>query len=647
MYDLRKMKAWKYTILLALIAGGWLAACLPARAETGLDGTSGILTVPTAEVVKDGEAVFNMGRYLTDDREQNPETVVRSYSATIGFLPRLEIVARFADYPDVPELQHGMPNYQDRVASAKYQLYASRRWLVAGGIKDFAGESVLSRGYYGAVTYRAADNLALTAGAGGEAWDGVFGGARWQALPQLALLGEYDTEDFNYGVQVEPLKGLALTGGYVKDHAAFGASYSVPIDPRGKETPCCPVQIQRCGQEYPSACAQAEAVRDALVAESFENVLAGSDGSTLFVEFENRRFTEQLDALGVAAALAVRQAGPGIKELVLTPKLDDVPQLTVRADVDSLLQYLADPAAGPGGIQAFTYRAGGYPPQTEFAAEGNLKNWHGDVAARVITSTIITEPHAPSFRTMLGLGLTETAYLGRGLRAQARQDWPAFNDIGEKTDPVNRDAYISYLDSYFPGLYTLVHAGYFGDDQYGATGEAQYYLPESNLRLGARYARFETGHNSIDEEDASMLGEAAYFFPEFNLELAVQGGEFLEGDQGERVQATRYFGPSQLTFFAYDTDTTDPQGGFQVFLPLPWYNEPRHADWRVSGAPYFTYQYRTDSGLAGRTAVPGAELTQYRERLRPEYVLANLDYLRRAIWLNLPGLAQAPAAAEE
>ena len=617
-----------------------------ASADASLDGTSGLLTVPTAEVVNDGEVVFNLGRYITNDREQDPETVVRSYSATIGFLPRLEIVGRFADYPDVPELQYDMPNYQDRVVSAKYQLYSSHKWLVAGGIKDFAGESVLSRGYYGTVTYRATPELSLTAGAGAESWEGAFGGLRWQALPELALLAEYDTEDFNYGVQLKPVKGLALTGGYVKDHAAFGASYAVPLDPRGKETPCCPVRIARSNNEYPSACAQAEAVRDALVAESFENVLVGSDGHTLFVEYDNRRFTEQLDALGVAAGLAAHYAGAGIEELVLTPKLDDVPQLSVRTSLDGLLAFLADPQACECEIQASQYRAGGYPPGTEFAAEGNLKNWHGALHARLITNTVITEPGAPSFRSMLGLGLTEAVHLGRGLRAQARQDWPVFNDIQEKTDPINRDAYISYIDTYFPGLYSLVHAGFFGSDRYGAVGEAQYYLPGGNLRLGGQYARFETGSGDGGEQESALAG-AGYYFPQYDFELVAQAGRFLESDEGVRVQARRYFGPTQLTFFAYDTDVSDPQGGFQVYIPLPWYNEPRHDGWQAGGAPYFGYQYRTDSNAGGRQPLPGAELEQYRQRLRPEYVLANLEYLRRAVWLHLPGLVAPGCGAAE
>ena len=47
-------------------------------------------------------------------------------------------------------------------------------------------------------------------------------------------------------------------------------------------------------------------------------------------------------------------------------------------------------------------------------------------------------------------------YVARGAKIKARQDWPFFNDITDKTDPVNRSAYLTYLDDW-DGLTGFIH----------------------------------------------------------------------------------------------------------------------------------------------------------------------------------------------
>ena len=124
--------------------------------------------------------------------------------------------------------------------------------------------------------------------------------------------------------------------------------------------------------------------------------------------------------------------------------------------------------------------------------------------------------------------------------------------------------------------------------------------------------------------------------PELDWELSALAGQFQEDDQGLRVESTRYFGPTELTFFAYDTDQSEAHGGFKFYVPLPWFDDGQPVDdWRAILAPDFGYLYRTDSDALGKVPLPSSELDQVRQRLRPEYIEANTAALRRAAWLFL------------
>jgi hypothetical protein len=609
----------------------------PGLAQIDTQGQSGVLVTPTAEVVDDGDVVFSIARHLSRTLENRGNEMARTYSVTIGYLPRLEATARFTDYPNVPDVTNGVANFQDRSAAVKYQLVHNDDWSFAIGATDIGGESRKQDTYYGVASWHADDDLTLSAGVGTDTLEGPFGSIKWTPAERIALLAEHDTETFNYGVELRPLKGVRVKASMINEHPSLQAGYSFPLDPRNPETPCCPVEVPRCDVTYENHCDQAAAVRDALVAESFENVLVGSDGETLFVEFENRRWREQTDALGVAALLAAKCAGPGIKCVVLVPKVEDVPMLTLQADLTDWYALLEQPGECPG-LTVSSYTPGGYPQGTQFAAEGNRKPGGGDVFVRFTQNLIVAGTTEPTWRTSWGLGLTENAFLARSWRLQARQDWPLLNDIEEKTKPFNRDAFAVYLDRWGDELYVTGTAGYYGNDVVGFSSEGQLALSD-RLRVGGRYDYRTTMSSDAPPGDQTglLLAEVAYSFPELDWELKAQSGVFLAQDEGLRIESRRYFGPTELTFFAYDTNQSAAAGGFRLFVPIDLYSEGRHRKWRLNAAPYFPYQYRTDTAPRGEVPLPGMDVTSQRQRLRPDYVRAHLDDLRRGAYLYLYG----------
>lgn len=610
--------------LLALLAV--LGPLFRAQASPGLEGGSGLLSVPTAEVVAEGRAVFTMGRLLSRSLQTRGESIARSYNVTVGYLPGLEVVAKVNDYPLLSD-SNNLANLQDRAVGGKYQLYDAGGWALAVGGVDIGGESQTQETYYGVATYSPSEEVSLTAGAGSGALRGPFGGLKYTPAEWLSLLGEYDTENFNYGVELRPFKGVTLKGGLVNDHGGFSASYSFPLDPRGQCTPCTAVHIERRAEDYAAPCAQAAAVRDALVCESFENVLAGVSGDTLYVEFENRRFREEVDAIGVALAVAAQHSGPGISRIVLSPKVEDIPQLTVSTGVDEYLDFLASPEAG-ACLSAAPY-APCYPEAAEWASEGNQRPGQGELLLRPLQTVSVGREGRAAWEASFGLELSAEAYLARGARMAGRGQWPILNDITEKTDPVARDLLLHLHQGFGPNIYATASTGYFGNGRTGASAEAAWYA--DGWKAGARWAYLQSD-DAFDSEDGALLGELGYQWADLDWQMEAQAGQFMDGDQGLRVQSRRYFGPTELTFFAYDTDLGSPQGGVRMVMPLPWFGQGRHDAWRFGSAPAWPYQYRTSADPGGQLP-PGVTLDDMRERLTPEYVAAHADWLRRAVYL--------------
>ena len=621
------------TTLLSFIAASCLLGTVRAEENTQVDGASGLLFTPTAEVVNEGRAVFTWSRHINDTVQANSELIERSYAMTLGYLPRLEIGMRFADFPELPD-SNNSTNYQDRSVSGKYQLLNDEDWQLAVGAIDIAGDSQSNQAVYGVAGYSGIRDIELSAGFGSEKLKGFFGGARWSPVEQASLVGEYVNDTVNYGVEVRPLKGLTLKLSRINENDSYQGSYSFPLDPRGHELICCPVAIERCDCGSPEPCDQAAIVRDALVAESFENVLVGTAGDTLVIEYENRRFREQIDGLAVAALTAATHSGPQISRVVISPKLEDVPQLTFMADMDELLSFIEDPAAGCSGFMTVPYRYNMCPADTVFASEGNRRPGAIDLSVRPTNSFVIAAPFLPSWRTAYGLGLTEELSVARGTKLIARQNVPVFDEINDKSDPIMTNAFLNWNDSWDENFFLQSQAGMISRGNYGAVAEAGYYFADDRFKLGASGAYLSSDSTS-DPDDSMALGELAMYEPSLDFNLSLKGGEFIEGDDGFRVTSTRYFGPTQISFFAYDTDMSRPAGGFRIFLPLDLYNEGRHGRTRAAVADYYGFQYNSDSDPWGSVPLPGWDLDQLRERLRPAYVREHYDEFRRAAWLYM------------
>ena len=211
----------------------------PAHAALTLAGDTGLIKIPTADVLKSGD--FALGFSWIGGPESyflRPKTN-RFYYATMGILPGLEVsldmlqVIGWVD-PDAPGVAYAF----HRMSNIKYQLPLPHGWpRVAIGTQDPVSANALTRGpqgqtHYGLTTYYGVVSqpvgpvtLHLGYSKGQDFLNGVFGGADWELGYGLNVRGEYDGQEWNAGLHWHPTRFFALYGARLfPDDWAYGTT---------------------------------------------------------------------------------------------------------------------------------------------------------------------------------------------------------------------------------------------------------------------------------------------------------------------------------------------------------------------------------------------------------------------------------------
>jgi hypothetical protein len=191
-----------------------------------LTGTTGLVTIPSAEVMRDGE--FSIGL------NYSPREVLREYSydhnslliiAMGSYLPFLEIGLR-STYP----FQFKEHAIGDRMPIVRIKLFSEKDLLpsVLIGYHDFlsvyGGENAVHfNALYLVMTKNIFNGkLAATIGYGTDLlkaadhqFVGLFGGISIKLFYTLELMTEYDGKHPNGGIRIKFFDHISLIGGYI------------------------------------------------------------------------------------------------------------------------------------------------------------------------------------------------------------------------------------------------------------------------------------------------------------------------------------------------------------------------------------------------------------------------------------------------
>ncbi|MSU90699.1 YjbH domain-containing protein [Rhodobacteraceae bacterium 2CG4] len=357
-----------------------------ARAQTlNLYGNPGLLDLPTAETLPDGEVTATYGQ------------IQHSQRSSIGFqlLPRVYGTIRLSEIQDVP----GGPSVSARGFDLRFQLLEEDGLLpgVALGLRDFLGD-----GPYGAEYLVASKTvipgLTLTGGIGwgrlgGEASLGkpfgdrgavtdptgqlqfdryfqgdaaVFGGVAWDTpIDGLRLMAEYspdsyDAEEaggfdraspFNIGAAYSPNDHVQLSAAWMYGSAfgfqvSFSGNPNDPLAPQDLGTGPAPVRARAADAPMGTAWADnpdsqrqlLAALSEVLAADGIGIDEARITGTSIDLYLVNTRIQRRAKAIGRVTRVLALAMPPSVETFNITLLNDGLPVTTAqirRSDVEA------------------------------------------------------------------------------------------------------------------------------------------------------------------------------------------------------------------------------------------------------------------------------------------------------------------------
>lgn len=218
LFQYRMLKTIKIFAAVSFVTASLLVS-FSASAQS-LIGTSGLVTIPTARMQRDGDLSFGFSYFdkKYQDYSKRDYNVAAIYS-TFTFLPFLEISVRLNRMIDYP----GQYYTVDRVPSVRLRLLNEKKYLpaVVFGMQDFATAFggvqaihfnatylVLSKKVSVVDLHLGYSSKIMTAAI--YQFDGFFYGMSWSPFKSVSLFAEYDSRRINAGFQAQILKHFAL-----------------------------------------------------------------------------------------------------------------------------------------------------------------------------------------------------------------------------------------------------------------------------------------------------------------------------------------------------------------------------------------------------------------------------------------------------
>ncbi len=617
--------------LFGLIATVVLAtAWLTASAEPGLEGVTGILNVPTAEVAKDGEFYAGFGR--NENKVRYPGRTQRNYFVGVGFLPRVEVVARYIDFPEIQD--PGIPGFgtrKDRSVNAKVQLLSEERAPVslAVGMYDVGGKAVIERGTYG-VASKTIGPARVTLGVGNKRLDGVFGGVEISPIPQLDLMYEYDTYDHNFGVRLNPHPDWHLTLGSVNEDFSWGVSYGkvLPSSKNPKDAPS-ERHIERMPLVDGMGSEQMDALAARLAREGMVDVQCKAREGELAVKYENRRFRHEEDAWAFVCLWAAVHAPDGADRLRVVTRREHDFVITTEFARDDVLAYVNGEMSGAElcrRIAIRDYRSPGYEYDASSALHG-AKRGATDIYFYPANALDLGAAYAP-VKQRSGVGVKHYSSLAPRFTLYGQEEIPISNNLDKRDNPFAVRELLTYGRAWEPSFYGLVEAGYFGEHRWGGQAELRKYWDDSRFDLGVTGGWVR--NKRTDDWEEMVLASGSVRVPSLNLSLTGHTGRFLSGDEGFMFTAGRRFGGYSIELFVFNTDYTENEAGVRFSIPIAGFCETAPRRVRVSVAPDFQYEYRTSAPYSAEFLHFYGSVDICRKWMYPWYLREHLKLLRRA-----------------
>lgn len=191
----------------------------------------------------------------------------------------------------------------------------------------------------------------------------------------------------------------------------------------------------------------------------------------------------------------------------------------------------------------------------------------------------------------------------RGMKFTGQVVFPLVNQFGERYRQI-RPGYVTLSQQirFRHQWFAKATVGVFNRDRWGA--DLRLFHPLPNERFAFRMQAGLTGASSFwnwkwyysNPGRLTWNIGGQYYNPRYNMQCMINGGRYLAGDYGARMDVMRHFRYSTIGFYAVKTNKSVWNGGFCFTIALPPYTQKRSRV-RVTTAGYFNFEYSAEANF--------------------------------------------------
>ncbi|QDR82076.1 YjbH domain-containing protein [Sporomusa termitida] len=204
-----------------LAAVAVLMAAAPVYAAPSVNGSTGLINTPSADVLQEGQ--FSLGYHHLEEGN----------AGSFVFSPAKKLELGVAGFRYDSDSNRDNQTY----FNAKYSLVPETVVTpgLAIGVEDIGGED--KRTFYAAASKALPFGFRLHAGVGDGRYDGVFASLEKtfnpvgvitgsNAFPATTLIAEWDGDRMNYGARLSVVPGLKIDAGWRHSETYIGLTYT-------------------------------------------------------------------------------------------------------------------------------------------------------------------------------------------------------------------------------------------------------------------------------------------------------------------------------------------------------------------------------------------------------------------------------------
>ncbi|MBI5026936.1 MAG: YjbH domain-containing protein [Nitrospirae bacterium] len=589
------MSSFKIALLFFAFLIVYLYPSITVAAEPAYWGGTGLVEVPTARVIEDGELRLGISHAFP----------YRWYYASIGYFPGLEINGRLTSLLNLQAsddpVWRNYGKFKDRAIDLKYQIFDESKVFpaIAVGLQDIQGTRLFPSKYI--ALSRLIHPFDITVGYGLERLKGPFGGVEVHVTQKLSLMAEYNpikyekdrvniadkaSSKINFGARFKIWKGLMLglslhRGENVGVMVNYSFTLGKPILPHKPDYPyTAPVDrrpLSERGETEP-----VEKIRDALVKQGFHNVRVFIKGKEIYAEFENTKYLSETKAFGRVLRTVIALSPEDIQKVHAISEIKGVPVTTVSLSPEHFFDFLDGKLTKEdlARIVTITTKSPDLEDNITEARQQKIKRLTYGIEP--VVETFLNDPSG-FIKYRAGIDLWADYFLTEGTSLYARYKIPVAGDIKTSAAPTNEHPVRSDIADYkhnnprleilslnkFMRLgennYARISAGYIEPMFAGIGGEALHLIKGGRLALGieADFAKKRDPKDSFALKGItthSVLGEIYWSLVDIGFVTRIEAGRFLAGDKGIRIETTRYFRGASVSFWYTITDTSNFSG---------------------------------------------------------------------------------------